>query len=222
MNRNLLAGGAVMFAAVVVAGPFSASSVHAADRPLIWQPVKNSERSYSVKLGFKLPNELEPEAGFNIGVDANKDGSMNTPLRLWGSMKMKSIQRPAYELDRKIAVDYDGAAETAAVSMNYHEKQIVTSTIDVERNASYVMRYNGLTQDWSGLDANQSVRLSQSSTGTAIVVRATAADTFRIAGAGMGLEQKVGESLTVSGTVDRYSDATSAVTSVNARYSFQW
>jgi hypothetical protein len=222
MNRNLLAGGAVMFAAVMVAGPFTASSAHAADRPLIWQPVKNSDRSYSVKLGFKLPNELEPEAGFNIGVDAQKDGSMNTPLRLWGAMKMKSIQRPAYELDRKIGVDYDGAAETAAVSMNYHEKQIVTSTIDVERNASYVMRYNGLTQDWSGLDANQTLRLSRSNTGTAIVIRASAADTFRIAGAGMGLEQKLGDGLTLSGSVDRYSDAPAPVTRVNARYSFHW
>ena len=222
MNRSLLAGGAALFAAIFAVGPFSALSAHAADRPLIWQPVKNSDRSYSVKLGFRLPTELEPEAGFNVGVDAKKDGSMNTPLRLWGSMKMKSIQRPAYEVERKIGIDYDGLAETAAVSMNYHQTQIVTSTIDVERNASYVMRYDGLNQDWSGLDANQTLRLSRSNTGTAVVVRATAIDTFRIGGAGLGLEQKLGDSLTLSGSVDRYSDATAAVTSVNARYSFQW
>lgn len=89
MNRSLLAGGVALFAAIFAVGPFLASSAHAADRPLIWQPVKNSDRSYSVKLGFRLPTELEPEAGFNVGVDAKKDGSMNTPLRLWGSMKMK-------------------------------------------------------------------------------------------------------------------------------------
>jgi hypothetical protein len=218
MNKTFSAGGAVLLVML-----FSASHVLADDKPLIWQPLKNSDTSYSVKVGVKLPVSLEPQAGFDLGVDAKKDGTVvDTPLRFWSSVKAESIQRPAYEMNRKIGFDLDSLAESAGISVNYYEKQIATPSIDIERQSSYQLRYDGIAQQWSGIGASQSVKVSGSKTGTAVVVRASGADNFKIAGAGLGLEQKIGDHMTLSGNFDRFTDAPAPVTSVNARYTFTW
>jgi hypothetical protein len=200
-----------------------ASQSRAEDRPLIWQPSKISDTSYSVKLGLKLPTELEPEAGFDLGVDASKDGAVvDTPLKFWGSLKAQSIQRPAYEMNRDIDLGLDGNAGSAAITMNYYEKHIATPAIDVERQSSYSVRYDGGTQRWTGVDVAQSVKVSRSASGTAVVVRATGTDSFKRAGAGLGLEQKVGDHMTLTGSLDKESSSTAPIASINASYAFRW
>ncbi|TWF49875.1 hypothetical protein [Neorhizobium alkalisoli] len=218
MNKRFSAGGAVLSFMLI-----SASQAFADDKPLIWQPLKNSDTSYAVKLGVKLPVAMEPQAGFVLGVDAQKNGTVvDTPVKFWSSFKAESIQRPAYEMNRKVAFDLDSLAESAGISVNYYEKQIVTPALDLERQSSYELRYDGLSQQWSGFDASQSVKLSRSNTGTAVVVRANTIDNFKIAGAGLGLEQKFGDHITLTGSFDGSTAATDPVASINARYAFTW
>jgi hypothetical protein len=209
--------------AAVVAALFSGSPSHADDRPLIWQPAKNSDTSYSVKLGLKLPTELEPEAGFDVGVNTSTGGAIvETPLKFWTSLKAGSIQRPAYEMSRDIGLDVDHTAGAAAITMNYYEKHIATSSIDIERQSSYAVRYDTTTQAWAGIDVSQSVRVSSTASGTAVIVRANSSDNFKAAGAGVALEQNFGSRMSVSGAIDQASYSAAPVASVNARYAFKW
>ncbi|MBB4347399.1 MULTISPECIES: hypothetical protein [Rhizobiaceae] len=218
MNRNILAlAGAVLLAASI------SSSSWADERPLIWQPIKNSDTSYAVKLGLRLPVRLETEAGFNVGVDSSKTGEVvNTPLKFWSRIKTEDRKRPAYQMSRDIGINMDGNAGSAAISMNYYEKQIATPTFNLERQSSYVVRYDGVQKDWAGLDASQSIKLRQRESGTAFVAVANGSANFSAVAASFGIEQPLGENITLSGSVNRnFTDATT-VSSVNASYSYKW
>lgn len=208
---------AVACAAIMVAVPGQAE-----ERALIWKPSKNSDTSYSVKLGMRLPTRLEAEAGVSMGLDTNKSGApVNTPVRFWSNFVAEKIKTPASEVKRGIGISLD-EQRGASITMNYYEKEIFTPTIDIEKRSSYALRYDGATGDWGGMDATQSLRFSHPGTGTALIGRVSGSDGFKIVGAGMGVEQKFGKNMTVTGSLDRTSDATDPVASINARYSFEW
>ncbi len=206
---------------LLAAGLLVTQSARAADT-VIWQPVKNSDTSYSVKLGLKLPAALEPEAGFDVGITTERGAVVSTPVKFWSNFTAQSIQRPAYEMERGIGVEVDGSAGSAAITINYHEKHIATSSLDLERQSAYTLRYDTAAQQWAGVDVNQSVKLSRSAVGTALVLRASSTDSFKVAGAGIGVEQKLGQYMTVSGSLDHSSNASNPVASINASYSFKW
>jgi len=218
MNRVFFAHAIVASIAVLPAG-----SGFAGDKPLIWQPTKNSDTSYSVRLGLQLPTRIEAEAGVSLGMNTTKGGApIDTPVRFWSNFVTGKMKTSASEMRRGIGVDLDGHTGSAAISMNYYEKEIATPSLDIERNSSYTMRYDGVSGEWCGIDASQSVRLSYGSTGTALIGRASAGNNFGTVGAGIGVEQRIGEYMTVTGSVDRSTDASEPAASVNARYSFTW
>ncbi len=218
MNRISAAAATAVLIAAAMCSPS-----HAEDRPLIWQPIKNSDTSYSVKLGMKLPMRLEPQAGFNVGVNASETGKVvDTPLRFWTSIKAADAKRPAYQMTRDIGVDMDGRAGSAAISMNYYEKHIATPAINIERQANYAVRYDGVSKDWTGLDASQSIKLRRRETGTAFIATASSAGSFTTVGASVGIEQQLGDNITVSGQVNRSFTDANTVSSLNARYSYRW
>ncbi len=218
MNRILSAGAVLALASFLTAGPGFAE-----DKPLIWKPIRNSDTSYSVKLGLKLPTRLETEAGISMGVDTTTSGTpVDTPIKFWSNFTAQKIQTPAYQLNRGIGVDLDGNTGSAGITMNYYEKEIATPTIDIERRSSYGMRYDGASGEWRGVDASQSVSLLHSPSRTALVGRASGSNGFRTVGAGVAVEKTLGRYMTLSGALDRTSDAPDPVASVNARYSFRW
>ena len=218
MKRISSAGAVLALACFLTAGPGFAE-----DKPLIWNPIRNSDTSYSVKLGLKLPTRLETEAGVSMGVETSTSGTpVDTPIKFWSNFTAEKIQTPAYQLNRGVGVDLDGNTGSAGITMNYYEKEIATPTIDIERRSSYGLRYDGISGEWRGLDASQSVRLSHSPSRTALVGRASGRNGFRTLGAGIGVEKRLGRYMTVSGALDRTSDAPEPVTSVNAHYSFYW
>ncbi|AYD01425.1 hypothetical protein [Neorhizobium sp. NCHU2750] len=218
MNRHILAA-----AGMVVLIAAGSGAAHADDLPLIWQPIKNSDTSYAVKLGMRLPMRLEPEAGFDLGVDASKTGEVvDTPLKFWSKIKTADTNRPAYQMSRDIGLDLDSLADTASISMNYYEKQIATPTYNVERQSSYTLRYDGVQGDWAGIDASQSIRLGRADTGTAFIASANSVNSFDSFGASVGIEQQLGKNITLTGNLNRsFSDA-DTIASVNANYSYRW
>jgi hypothetical protein len=218
MNRRLTAAAIAVLAVAVTSG-----TGHADERPLIWQPIKNSDTSYSVKLGLKLPTRLEPQAGFDVGMNATKGGKVvDTPLRFWSSIKTDSTTQPGYQMSRDIGVNIDGTVGNAAISMNYFEKQIATPSINIEHRSRYAVRYDGIERDWLGLDASQSVKLRRHETGTAFIASANSADSFSVLGASVGLEQALGQHITLSGNVNRNFTEDATTTRVNANYSYRW
>ncbi|SMF66869.1 hypothetical protein SAMN02982989_3523 [Xaviernesmea oryzae] len=220
MNIKTFAAG---FAALTVTVLLNAQPVLADDKPLIWQPSKGSDTSYSVKLGLKLPTRLEPEAGVSMGVNTTKSGTpVDTPIKFWSSFTATKIQTPAYEANRDIGFDLDGNNGNAAITMNYYEKHVATPTIDIERRSSYVMRYDGTAGDWCGVDTTQSIRLSHSPSRTAVIARASGGNGFKVVGAGLGVEKNFGRNLTISGALDKTSGSPDPIAGVKARYSFKW
>lgn len=217
--KGILSAGAVLtLACFWTAGPALAD-----DKPLIWKPTRNSDTSYSVKLGLKLPTRLETEAGVSMGVDTTASGTpIDTPIKFWSNFTAEEIQTPAYQLNRGVGVDLDGNTGSAEITMNYYEKEIATPTIDIERHSSYGVRYDGTSREWCGVDASQSVRLSHGPSRTALVGRASGSNGFRTLGAGVSVEKKLGRYMTLSGALDRTSDTPEPVASVNARCSLSW
>jgi len=220
MNVKTFAAG---LAALMSAAFWAPGSAFADDKPLIWKPSKTSDTSYSVKLGLKLPSRLEPEAGVSMGVNTTKSGApVDTPIKFWSNFTAEKIEMPAYQMNRGVGVNFDGSSGSAAITMNYYEKEIATPTIDIERRSSYGMRYDGASGEWCGVDASQSVRLSHRPSGLAVIGRASGSNGFKVVGAGIGVEKNFGRHMTISGALDRTSDALDPVASVNARYSFKW
>ncbi|MGI2032267.1 hypothetical protein ACRQ1B_07705 [Rhizobium panacihumi] len=200
----------------------SAGSAFADERPLIWAPTKNSDTSYAVKLGLRLPNELQTEAGINLGLDASNRGAVvNTPVRFWGKVTASSIQTPAYQLKRDIGVNLDAVSGSSAARVTMSEKRIASETLDVELSRQYGVRYDGAADAWKG-EATQSVKFSRAGTGTAVIIEAKALDTFKELGGGIAVEQKVTERLSLNGRIDQTTNADRPTSNIGARYTFKW
>ena len=191
------------------------------ERPLIWTPTKNSDTSYGVKLGLRLPNELQPEAGINFGLDSQKNAVVNTPVKFWGKVTASSIQTPAYQLNRDIRINLDAVTGSSGARVIMSEKRIASEALDIEVNRQYGMRYDGAASNWIG-EASQSVKVSRASSGTAVILQAKALDTFRELGAGIAVEQKISARLSLNGSIEQTTAATEPTSNISARYTFKW
>lgn len=199
----------------------AAGQSFADEKPLIWTPTKNSDTSYAVKLGMRLPDELQSEAGINLGLDAQKNAVVNTPVKFWGKVTASSIQTPAYQLKRDIRINLDAVTGSGAARVVMSEKAIASEALDVELNRQYGVRYDGAASSWVG-EASQSVRLSRTGTGTAVILQAKALDTFREIGGGIAVEQKVSERLSLNGSIEQTTASAGATSNISARYTFKW
>lgn len=199
----------------------SVAPVRADERPLIWAPVKNSNSSYAVKLGVRLPSEFQPEAGINVGLNSQKGAVVNTPVKFWGKVTASSILTPAYKLNRDIRINLDAVTGSAGAGVIMSEKSIATEALDVEVNRQYNVRYDAARASFVS-EASQSVKISRAATGTAVILRAKALDTFREIGAGISVEQKISERLSFNGSIEQTTAAAEPTSNIGARYTFKW
>lgn len=218
MAKFISTAGAIIASMMMI---IPAGKTMAEDRPLIWAPSKNSDTSYAVKLGLRLPNELQPEAGINFGLDSQKGAVVNTPVRFWGKVTASSIQTPAYQLKRDIRVNLDAVTGSSGAGVLMSEKRIASEALDVELSRQYGVRYDGGTDNWVG-EASQSVKVSRSGTGTAVILEARALDTFKELAGGVAVEQKISERLSLNGRIDQATNAGKPTSNIGARYTFKW
>ncbi|WP_284777489.1 hypothetical protein [Agrobacterium sp. lyk4-40-TYG-31] len=201
---------------------FSAGTVHAQERGLIWSPAKNSDQSYSARVGAKLPIQTPVRAGLEMGMNASEGGALvDTPVKFWGNVTLLSSNVPGAKVAGDIAVLMNALTGSSAWTMTTTQKRIATPELDVEANRNMTVRYDGTAQQWSGLDVSQSLRLTRSETGTAFVLTGASRETFDEFTSSVALEQKFGENLTVTGKLNQgYEDRFRP--SVNARYQIRW
>ncbi len=201
---------------------FSTSTVHAQERGLIWSPAKNSDTSYSARIGAKLPTQTPIRAGLEMGMNASDGGALvDTPVKFWGTVTLLSSNLPGAKVAGDIGVLMNALTGSSAWTMTTSQKRIATPELDFESNRNVTVRYDGTAQQWSGLDVSQSLRLTRSATGTAFVLTGASRDTFDDFTSTVGLEQKLGENLTLSGNLDQgYQDRFRP--SVSARYNIHW
>ncbi len=212
--------GGLVIAALAVT--FSAGTVHAQERGLIWSPAKNSDQSYSARVGAKLPIQTPVRAGLEMGMNASEGGALvDTPVKFWGNVTLLSSNVPGAKVAGDIAVLMNALTGSSAWTMTTTQKRIATPELDVEANRNMTLRYDGTAQQWSGLDVSQSLRLTRSETGTAFVLTGASRETFDEFTSSVALEQKFGENLTVTGKLNQgYEDRFRP--SVNARYQIRW
>lgn len=196
--------------------------VKAQERGLIWAPAKNSDRSYSARIGAKLPIETPLRAGLEMGMNASEGGALvDTPVKLWGNMTLLSTNLPGVKIAGDIGVLMNAITGSSAWTMTTSQKRIATPDFDIEANRNMTLRYDGTAQQWSGLDVSQSLRLTRSATRTAFILTGASRDTFDEFSSSVALEQKLGENLTVTGSFNQgYEDRFRP--SVNARYNIRW
>ncbi|WP_288425612.1 hypothetical protein [uncultured Agrobacterium sp.] len=196
--------------------------VKAQERGLIWAPAKNSDRSYSARIGAKLPIETPLRAGLEMGMNASEGGALvDTPVKLWGNMTLLSTNLPGVKIAGDIGVLMNAITGSSAWTMTTSQKRIATPDFDIEANRNMTLRYDGTAQQWSGLDVSQSLRLTRSATSTAFILTGVSRDTFDEFSSSVALEQKLGENLTVTGSFNQgYEDRFRP--SVNARYNIRW
>lgn len=212
----------IIFCLPLIIGSGAGKPASADEAELIWKPVRNSSRSYSARLGAKLPVETPIRAGLEMGMNASQTGRVvDTPLRLWGNMSIASTNLPGVSLARDVAVMFNALNGSSSVTMTSKQKRIVTPELDIEANRNFTVRYDGSAQQWSGLDVSQSLRLTRSETGTAFVLTGASRNSFEEFSTGVAVEQKIGDHLSVSGTLnqgfeDRFRPG------VSARYSIRW
>ncbi|SCY50710.1 hypothetical protein [Rhizobium sp. NFACC06-2] len=200
----------------------AATAAHADEAGLIWKPVKNSDRSYTARIGAKLPVDTPIRAGLEMGMSASKTGQVvDTPVRVWGNVTLLAEQLPGVSLARDVGVIFNALTGSSSVSVTSQQKRIVTPELDIEANRNFTVRYDGTAQQWNGLDVSQSLRLSRSETGTAFVLTGASRNSFNEFSSGVAVEQKLGDHLTVRGTLDQgYADHFRP--GVSARYSIRW
>ncbi|NTJ42526.1 hypothetical protein G6L28_07920 [Agrobacterium larrymoorei] len=216
---NIKIVGALVVGAIALAQPVT---VKGQERGLIWAPAKNSDRSYSARIGAKLPTETPIRAGFEMGMNASETGAVvDTPVKFWGNVTLLSANLPGVKIAGDIGVLMNAISGSGAWTMTTSQKRIATPDFDLEANRNMTMRYDGTAQQWSGLDVSQSLRLTRSATGTAFILTGASRDTFDEFSSSVAVEQKFGDHLTVTGRLNQgYEDRFRP--SVNARYSIRW
>ncbi|GAK70846.1 hypothetical protein RRU01S_14_00670 [Agrobacterium rubi TR3 = NBRC 13261] len=211
----------VLIAAVTVG--LSSGLALAQERGLIWAPAKNSDTSYSARIGAKLPTETPIRGGLEMGMNASDGGALvDTPVKFWGTVTLLSSTLPGAKVAGDIGVLMNALTGSSALTMTTSQKRIATADLDVESNRNMTVRYDGTAQQWSGLDVSQSLRLTRSETGTAFVLTGASRDSFNDFTSSVGLEQKLGENLTVSGHLDQGYQEDRFRPSINARYNIRW
>lgn len=201
----------------------SAGHAAAGDRPLIWQPVKNSQSSYSARIGARMPTLFTTAAGVEIGLVTTDGGALvDTPMAVWSDMKLRESHTAGSTLSRTAGARFDPRHGNARLTLNYYERYIATPSIDIERRSGYSLRYDGTRAEWMGMDASQSLRISQVRSRTSVFAGASTADGLEAVTLNVGFEQKLGQHLSVSASAHEKLHAEGRSASVRADYSLRW
>lgn len=207
---------------VVLVLTLSPATSFADEKGLIWSPVKNSDLSYTARIGAKLPIDTPIRGGLEMGMNASKGGVIvDSPVRFWGNLTLLSEKLPGVSMARDIGVLMNALTGSSTLSMTSTQKRIVTPEFDIETNRNFTLRYDGTAQQWGGMNVSQSLRLTRSETGTSFILTGNSRDTFSEFSSGVALEQRLGDNITVKGTLNQgYEDHFRP--GFSARYSIRW
>jgi hypothetical protein len=210
----------VLFLILVVA--VTAGDASADEGLLIWNPSKSSDTAYNARLGLHVPGYTFASAGVDVGVSAHgRGGPVDVPVKVWGRLTASALQTPAYQIRRDIDLRLNAMNGRGAALMSYTNKEIVNGDLDLEVSRNMVLTYDGLAQNWNGIDVSQAIRLVNPAVGTAFVVKAGALDSFKRLGGGLAVEQKLGDHIRITGQLDDSAGA-EVLARIDARYSLTW
>jgi hypothetical protein len=203
-----------------VAAPVQAAS--ASDGLLIWSPSKSSDTSYNARLGLRMPGWSPAAAGVDVGVrSAVKGGPVDVPVNLWGRVTAQSEQTPAQSLLREINLRANAETGDAVAEMSERDREIVSSDLDLEMTRTITLRYDSAEEAWDGVEMHQAVTWSDPVDGLSLTARLGALDSFKRVGAGITVEQRLADAVSLSARIGKAAGA-DLTAGIRARYSVTW
>lgn len=194
----------------------------ASDGPLIWTPTKTSDTAYNARLGLRVPGFSFAAAGVDVGVSsAVKGGPVDVPVKLWGRITAQSQQTPAQTLLREVDLRANAVTGDALAEMTVREREIVSADIDLEMSHTVTIRYDAAGASWDSLEAHQAVKWSDPIDGMSLTAKLGALDSFKRVGAGITVEQKLADNVSVSARIGKAAGA-DLTAGIKARYSVTW
>lgn len=194
----------------------------ASDGLLIWTPTKTSDTSYNARLGLRVPGWSLAAAGVDVGVTSSgKGGPVEVPVKLWGRITAQSEQTPAQILLREINIRANVETGDAVAEMRVRDVEIVSSDFDLEMNRNITIHYENAGEAWDGVEVHQAVRWSDPVDGVSLTARLGALDSFKRIGAGITVEQKLADDLSLSARIGKAAGA-DLTAGVRAHYSVTW
>lgn len=194
----------------------------ASDGPLIWTPTKTSDTAYNARLGLRVPGFSFAAAGVDVGVSsAVKGGPVDVPVKLWGRITAQSQQTAAQTLLREVDLRANAVTGDALAEMTVREREIVSADLDVEMSRTVTIRYDAAGTSWDSVEAHQAVKWSDPIDGMSLTAKLGALDSFKRVGAGITVEQKLADNVSVSARIGKAAGA-DLTAGIKARYSVTW
>ncbi|WP_165219864.1 hypothetical protein [Affinirhizobium pseudoryzae] len=189
---------------------------------LIWKPTKSSETAYQARLGMRVPGWSFAAAGIDVGVTSSvKGGPVDVPVNVWGRITAQSEQTPAQTLLRELNLRANAETGDAVAEMRLSDREIVSSDFDLEMTRTVTVHHDATGTVWDGVDVHQAVTWSDPVDGVSLTARFGALDSFKRVGAGITVQQKLADDVSVSARIGKAAGADLTAT-VNARYSVTW
>lgn len=214
MRIHTLAAVLAAFLMPVVSVPAAAD-----DRPLIWEFSKQSDTSYSARVGSSLPRAPEASIGTEIRMRGPDPAVFDDPVSLWAALQLAERGEPAEGRSTRLNARMDGRSGRRSVSMDNSVAHRFGG-LDAELRQHVTVFQDSASSRKARMRTTQSVRLSSPATRTTVTVRASRTDdeTWRT---GLTVDQDLRRSVRVSASVDN-PGRDNRVGRISARYRYSW
>lgn len=199
--------------------PVAFAPAAAGDRPLIWEFSKQSDTSYSARVGSTLPHAPEASIGTEIRVRGPNPAVFGDPVSLWAALQLAEQGEPAEGRSTRLNARMDGRSGRRSVSMDNSVAHRF-GRLNAELRQHITVFQEPASKRKARIRTTQSVRLSSPATRTTVTVRAsrTNDETWNTS---LVVDQDLRKSVRVSASVDnpgRHSRAGR----ISARYRYSW
>lgn len=199
--------------------PSLSLTADAGDRPLIWEFSKQSDTSYSARVGSSLPHVPEASVGADVRMRGPDPAVFGDPVSLWADLRLAEQSKPRVKRATHLKARIDGRSGKRSVSLDNSVTRRL-HTLDTEFRQNLSVFQEAASNRNTRLRASQSVKLSSPATRTAVTARASRTDgeSWQTS---IALEQELRKSIRLAASVENPGTRNRAGR-VSARYRYSW
>lgn len=206
-------------AALIALSFLGAAPATANDRPLIWEVSKNSEISYSARLGSRLPTARDSRLGAEFRMRGPDPRRYGNPLAIWASYHLAERYDPTHIRATRIDAWVDGNNGQRRLTLD-NSFRFTSPKFDTELRQELIASQNPGETRKGNLRQFQSVRVVSAKTRSEIVLTASRRNSQRWA-TSVKLTQPVLDTWNFSAEMRRQSDA-KTTGRFHAAYNYSW
>ncbi|WP_019171921.1 hypothetical protein [Pseudaminobacter salicylatoxidans] len=195
----------------------------ATEKPLIWTPMQTSATSYAMRMGSRLPTDLEASAGAELSFAGRQAGRapqrVANPVRFWGSVQLPASR--AKTRSARLDMNLNAVTGNRSVALSRSRSLDLTPDISAQIEDLYSVDYDRGAARHVGARASSTLRLRAHSTSTSLFARGARSSRDQEWQASVGVEQKISGNLNLSAGIDNLT-APSPTGSIRAGYAHRW